>query len=151
MNAVFPAGSSDALDSGALQVELCEGDIAVVKLIGEHDLCDSHALAVALRSASERAGVLIDLSECTYFELSVAGRLIATRNRMRARGGRLEVYVPPEASAAWPIVRRTGLAAALTVHATRTAGLASLARARDEVVPCRQRVSWLHRSSPSRS
>lgn len=158
MDTAFPVNSaaSEALVRDAIAnaiaksaapaaVELdAEAGITIVKLIGEHDLSDSHLLAAALRNAGDGARVLVDLSLCTYMDLSVIGRLITTRNRLYARGGRLELFIPPDA-AMCPIARRTGLATCLTTHTTREAGIASLASDREERAPDLRRPGFLHR------
>jgi anti-anti-sigma regulatory factor len=159
MDTIFPFNSAasdvlvrDAIASAVAKnaapaaVELdAEAGITIFKLVGEHDLSDSHLLAAALRSAGEDARVLVDLSECTYMDLSVVGRLIRAGNRLRARGGRLELLIPPEANAMWPSARRTGLAASLKTHATRAAAIASLADARDERAPDLRLPGFLRR------
>jgi anti-anti-sigma factor len=100
-------------------VEIDDGASATVKLSGEHDLSDSDLLRVALRSAASVSSVLIDLSACTYMDLSAIGRLMATDNLMRASGGHLELFIPPEAEVMWLIARRTGLATCMNIRTTR--------------------------------
>jgi anti-anti-sigma factor len=159
MDTVFPFNSaaSDAIvrdaiasavakDAAPAGVELdAVAAITIVKLVGEHDLSDSHMLAGALRSAVGSARVLVDLSHCTYLDLSAVGRLITARNRLRARGGRLELFIPLEANAMWAIARRTGLATCLTTHTTRESGIAGLTSDRDERPSALPRAGFLRR------
>ena len=141
MNAVHPSGTSAA--PASVDVDVRDDGIAMVSLHGEHDLCDSPLLADALRTAGCGARVLVDLSECTYLDLSVVGRLITTRNRIAAGGGRLELLIPPEATVMWPIARRTGLAACLRTHTSLDEGIVSLsapAAPVAEAVPTKRRL-----------
>jgi anti-anti-sigma factor len=129
-------GGAVAKDAAPTAVELgSDAGIVIVTLVGEHDLSDSHLLAAALRNVGEGARVLVDLSRCTYMDLSVIGRLFTAHTRLRARGGRLELFIPLEAEAMWLIARRTGLATCLTTHTTRASGIASLASERSERTP----------------
>ena len=118
----------------AVELDSVQG-ITIVKLVGEHDLSDSHLLTAALRTTGDGARILVDLSDCTCLDLSAMGRLIATCRRLRARGGRLELFIPLEADAMWTVARRTGLATCLTTHTSREAGIAALTSARDELPP----------------
>ncbi len=114
----------------AVELDSVQG-VTIVKLVGEHDLSDSHLLTAALRTTGDGARILVDLSDCTCLDLSAMGRLIATCRRLRARGGRLELLIPLEADAMWAVARRTGLATCLTTHTSREAGIAALTSARD--------------------
>ena len=142
-NAIASAVAKDAAPA-AVELESVDG-ITVVKLIGEHDLSDSHLLTAALRSTGEGARILVDLSQCTCLDLSAMGRLIATCNRLRARGGRLELFIPLDAKAMWAVARRTGLATCLTTHTSREAGIASLKSVLDERPPALPRPGFFRR------
>ena len=128
----------------AVELDSVQG-ITIVKLVGEHDLSDSHLLTAALRTTGDGARILVDLSHCTCLDLSAMGRLIATCRRLRARGGRLELLIPLEADAMWAVARRTGLATCLTTHTSREAGIAALTSARDELPPDLPRGGFFRR------
>ncbi len=100
--------------------------IAVITLIGEHDLGGKQRLGEALASASARPNVLVDLSGCTFMDSSVIGALFSARSRLVERGGRLELVIPPEAT----IVRRVADLALLhtlvPIHPAHAEGFASL-------------------------
>jgi anti-anti-sigma regulatory factor len=141
MSTAYPSGSTAA--PAMVGVDVRDDGIAVVSLRGEHDLSDSSLLCDALRTAGPGSRVLVDLSECTYLDLSVVGRLITARNRLAAGGGRLELYIAPEATAMWTIARRTGLAACLRTHTSRSDAIASLSSAEEpvaEAVPTKRRL-----------
>ena len=141
MSTVYPSGISAA--PARVEVDVRDDGIAIVALHGEHDLSDSPLLADALRTAGCGSRVLVDLSECTYLDLSVVGRLITLRNRLAAGGGRLELFIAPEATVMWPIARRTGLAACLRTHTSLSEGIASLsapAAPVTEAVPTKRRL-----------
>lgn len=128
----------------AVELDSVQG-ITIVKLVGEHDLSDSHLLTAALRTTGDGARILVDLSDCTCLDLSAMGRLIATCRRLRARGGRLELFIPLEADAMWTVARRTGLATCLTTHTSREASIAALTSARDERPPDLPRAGFFRR------
>jgi anti-anti-sigma regulatory factor len=143
MSTVFPIrpDASDALVHDAIaraiakdaappiiEVAIEPPDIAIVTLRGEHDLSDTKLLSEGLARAGRHPAVLVDLSACTYIDLAVIGKLIVARNRQRARGGRLELVIPCEATAMQHIAKRTRLGDALPINASRAAGIDSLSR-----------------------
>jgi anti-anti-sigma factor len=147
MSSVFPIrpDASDVLVHDAIATAAAKGaapphvetaigpeGIAIVTLSGEHDLSDVRALTEALECTGRHPGVLVDLSDCTYMDLAVIGKLIAARHRHRARGGRLELVITPDAAEMQYIARRTGLGEALSINPSRSAGIESLSRPESE-------------------
>jgi len=107
-------------------VDFAQPGIAVVSLFGEHDLGGKQRLSDALAAAGVRRNVLVDLSACTFIDSSVIGALFAARSQLAERGGRLELVIPPEATAVRRVADLTMLGSLLTIHEADTAGWASL-------------------------
>jgi anti-sigma B factor antagonist len=101
------------------------GAVAVT-LRGEHDLSSRPAVADAIARAGERANVLVDLSECSFIDSTIIGVLVAAFQAQSERGARLELAIPPEASALHRVAQIAGLPTFMVIHETRIAGLASI-------------------------
>jgi anti-sigma B factor antagonist len=101
--------------------------IAVVTLIGEHDVAGKQRLSEALRTASVRPNdVLVDLSACTFIDSSVIGALFLARHQLADRGGRLELVIPPEAITVRRIADLTKLDSLVTIHQDHAHAVVSL-------------------------
>jgi anti-anti-sigma factor len=98
--------------------------LTVVKVSGEHDLSSNQRLTDALALAGRVCDVVVDLSECTFMEATVVTALQLAHRNQRTRGLRLELFVPPGATAVSRVVDLTDLARLLPIHATRCAALA---------------------------
>jgi anti-sigma B factor antagonist len=109
-------------------VLLCDADIAVLTVSGEQDVTAKPQLDEALAQATTRAGVLVDLSGCGFIDSSMIGVIVTAYRHLRDRNGRLELVVPLEARAIRRTMEIMGLPAILTIHPSRSAGLASLQR-----------------------
>jgi anti-sigma B factor antagonist len=105
-------------------VDFAQPGVAIVALFGEHDLSGKPRLNDALAAASVRLNVLVDLSACTFIDSSVIGALFAARSRLAERGGRLELVIPPEATAVRRVADLTMLGSLLTIHEDCTTGCA---------------------------
>jgi anti-anti-sigma factor len=109
----------------AVEVEFHRVGVAVVKLRGEHDLSSKQALTKALSDASDQLNVLVDLSECTFMDSSVIAAFYVARKSLGARGGRLELVIPPEARTVQRLATISHLAKLVPIHDTHTAAIAS--------------------------
>jgi anti-anti-sigma factor len=107
-----------------ISAQLDRRGLAVVKLSGDHDLSSKQRLTDALALAGLGCDVVVDLSECTFMETTVVSALQLAYRSQCARGLRLELFIPPEATAVSRIAGLTGLTRLLPVHATRSAALA---------------------------
>lgn len=103
-------------------MDFAQPGIAIVGLFGEHDLSGKQRLRDALARASVRLNVLVDLSACTFIDSSVIGALFAARSQLAEQGGRLELVIPPEATAVRRVADLTILGTLLTIHETTAAG-----------------------------
>ena len=110
----------------AVEVAFPQPGIAVVRLRGEHDLSGKERLTEALATASARLNVLVDLSECTFMDSSVIAAFFVAREKLGARGGQLELVIPPEASTVQRVAEVTFLGAILPIHETEAAAVAGL-------------------------
>jgi anti-anti-sigma factor len=119
------SAESPRLRPGAVELAFEAHNWALVQLHGECDLNTRNALAEALERASQRGAVLVDLSHCSFIDGTVIGTLVVGSQKLRARGGRLDLVVPPHARAIHRIVGICGLTTLVRVHDTRRAGLAS--------------------------
>jgi anti-sigma B factor antagonist len=73
-----------------LTVARVADDAAVVRVVGELDLCRADELTDTL-VAAENAGrsVVVDLGACTFFDSTTLGVLTAAADRLRRRGDEL--------------------------------------------------------------
>lgn len=99
--------------------------IALLRLSGEHDLSGSERLAETLAAAEPQLDVLVDLSDCSFIDSSVIAALFRAHKRLVARGGRLGLLTPREATTIQRIAKATALAALLPIHEDLAAALLS--------------------------
>jgi anti-anti-sigma factor len=76
------------------EVTYHDSDIAILSLVGEHDLSTSAELHRALR-ALLRSGerVIVDLSRAAFIDSSVLNNLVQARRRARERGSEVVLLV----------------------------------------------------------
>jgi anti-anti-sigma factor len=111
---------------GTVSLERHSPAVAIVTLRGEHDLATRPEITAALARAGGEADVLVDLSDCTFIDSSVIGALVAAFQAFAERGRRLELAIPPDAAAIQRVAHVAGLRTFLTIHETRSAGLAHI-------------------------
>jgi anti-anti-sigma factor len=81
--------------------------VAIVSLIGEHDLGDYAPLKVAFAKATTRASnVVADLSRCDFIDSTVVSTLLAAQSLLMQNGGRLALALPEEPN---PVTRTADL------------------------------------------
>ena len=69
--------------------------VAIVPLVGEHDLSRHESLRVALARASIRApNVIVDLSQCTFIDCTVVRLLLDAQSVVRRDEGDFGVVLP---------------------------------------------------------
>jgi anti-anti-sigma factor len=120
------AAPVDGPAPGTVVLELHAPTVAIVTLRGEHDLSTRAEISAALARVDGGANVLVDLAECSFIDSSVIGALVAAFQRFAEQGRRLELAIPPEAAAIQRVAKVAGLTTFLTIHDTRSAGLASV-------------------------
>jgi anti-anti-sigma factor len=119
------APREDLREPTAIGTEFCLPGIALITLRGEHDLTSKHTLAEALSTASAQLNVLVDLSECTFIDSTVIATFFRARERLRRRGGRLELLIPQTATNIRRLAKITLLDKILPIHETRSAAITS--------------------------
>ncbi len=118
---------SSAGEAGAIQIEQ-HGDVAVLRLLGEHDLATVAELREQLDAHAARGeGIVVSLTETAFIDSSVVNTLFHADTQLREQGRRLSLHV-----ATASIVRRvldlTGLCDALPCSASFADALTHSAR-----------------------
>ena len=94
-----------SVPAGRLEVERVE-DVAVVRLLGEHDLASTPALGASLLTLIEEGfGVVVDCTETEFMDVAVLRRLLEADDALRGRGRRLAVLLRTEC----PVERLFGI------------------------------------------
>jgi anti-anti-sigma factor len=104
------------------------GEVAVVALRGEHDVCTAADVAAALDQAAEEArGVVVDLTDAEFVDVRLAGVLADRADELEARGRRLALLVPAEAAAVvHRVLALTDIAACLPIATGRAGAIAAV-------------------------
>ena len=85
-----------SVPAGRLEVERVE-DVAVVRLLGEHDLASTAALRDSLLTLIEQGfGVVVDCTETEFLDVAVLRKLLEADDALHARGRRLAVLLHTE-------------------------------------------------------
>jgi anti-anti-sigma factor len=108
------------------QLELVPPQLAVLTLLGEHDLHEKLQLEEAMARATVHRDVLVDLSACTFVDSSTIATIVSAYRRVRDAGGRLELVVPLEARSVRRSLELMGVDAFVPLHAARGAAIAGL-------------------------
>src|SRR4051794_22379038 len=102
-------------------------DVAVVALIGEHDLGGYETLKMALARASVRAPkVVVDLTDCAFIDLTALALLIHSHAVVRAASGEFAVVIDPEPGPTRRLADLVRLDSILAVHPSLAAAIAAL-------------------------
>lgn len=110
----------------AVEVAFHRLGVAIVTVRGEHDSGGVQSLSDALSAAGPQLNVIVDLTECTAIDSSVAEAIMAAGEELDERGGSLALVVPPKATAVQRVVKLNGLADSVAVYATRGGAIASV-------------------------
>jgi anti-anti-sigma factor len=106
------------LEDTADRVELCcpTPAIAMVELVGEHDLGRYEPIGEALHlAAARRRNVLVNLTRCVFIDSTVVGLLLAVRDETTSDGGRFALVVP-EAGPVARVAEVMGLSEMFTIY-----------------------------------
>jgi anti-anti-sigma factor len=120
------AAPVDGPVTGSVSLERHSPGAAIITLCGEHDLATRAEINATLARVGDGVDLLVDLSDCSFIDSSVIGALVAAFQVLAAQGRRLELTIPPEAVAVRRVAQVAGLTTFLTIHETRSAGLASI-------------------------
>ena len=90
-----PSPFRDHSGSSRVQVETPSPALAVVSLVGEHDLADCESLKQALDlAASRRRHLIVDLSDCAFIDSTVISLLLYAKGEIVSDGGRFGIVIP---------------------------------------------------------
>jgi anti-anti-sigma factor len=102
-------------------------EVAVVALIGEHDLGRYETLAAVLARAAVRApNVIVDLTHCAFIDSTTISLLLNTHAFVTGAGGGLCVVIAPEPGAVSRLAELVRLDSMIAVHASLDAAMESL-------------------------
>jgi anti-anti-sigma factor len=105
---------------GEFEVEFDTGRLAVVRLLGEHDISTTQALAERLSELLESGNPLIfDLSGAEFVDSAIVHVIEDAHEATRARGVALAVVAPPDAKPVRRLLELTGLVDKIPVFPTR--------------------------------
>jgi anti-anti-sigma factor len=83
-----------------VELETPSAAVAVVSLIGEHDLAEYEPLKATLDlAASRRRHVIVDLSNCAFVCSTVVSLFLHAQGEVVSDGGRFGVVIPPDSGA----------------------------------------------------
>jgi anti-anti-sigma factor len=100
--------------------------VAIVSLLGEHDLGDSEPLKVAFARAAIRApNVIVDLSDCSFIDSTVIALLLHAQSVVAQDGGRFAVALPTKPNAVTRVVDLMQLVQLVPVYASVEDALAT--------------------------
>jgi anti-anti-sigma factor len=116
----------DSPQTGAAEVESVTDKIAIVTVRGEHDLGTTAELGAALAEAGLRRHVLVDLSSCAFMDSSALAVLLLAHRGQIERAGRFELVAGGAAHPVKRILKLASIDALVTIHETRSDGLAGL-------------------------
>jgi anti-anti-sigma factor len=110
-----------------IEVEVHSATASIVTLRGEHDLSSAAKIAVALKEASARRNVLVDLSQCEFMDSSVISALFRASNNLLERGGQLSLVIPGDKHGAIrSLFEIMSLDRLMPTHETRAAAVSHL-------------------------
>ena len=111
-----------------VEFEIVSPVIAVVTLLGEHDISTESSVAATMALASDYPYVLVDLTPCTFVDSLTVGAILKGVSSARALGGQLELITglaSPRRRLHW-----MGVDKLIVTHDSRADGIDSLARQR---------------------
>jgi anti-anti-sigma factor len=101
--------------------------IAIVSLVGEHDLGDYESLRVAFTRAAIRARIVIaDLERCSFIDSTVVSVLSHAHSVVASDGGRFAVALPIEPNAVTRVADLMQLPLLMPTFASLADALANL-------------------------
>lgn len=108
-----------------VRVDMLSPALAMVSLIGRHDLGRSQALRDAFASVAECPDVVVDLTHCSFIDSTAIHIFVLARAITHTHGGCFTLVVPPEQIAVARVVELTRLGDLVAVHSSQQSALAS--------------------------
>lgn len=114
-------------------VDRIDAGVAVVDVLGEHDLTTASELSQRLDSLlGEGLGIVVDLSRATFIDSSVLAALLAASRDAGERGSGFAVTVPAdEADGVRRVIEVTGLDQVMTMARDRAGAVDAVRSGRD--------------------
>jgi len=111
--------------ASGIEVAAHSPTVSIVTLRGEHDLHSWSEVTVALANASQRPGVVVDLSACTFLDSTMLTVLLVAAKQLRTRDGALAVVIS-RGSEVRRLLEVMNVDTLVELHETRAAAIASL-------------------------
>jgi anti-anti-sigma factor len=122
-------------DVHRVEVSCPTGALAIVELVGEHDLGHYKPLSEALHlAAARRRHVLVDLSRCAFIDSTVVTLLLTARDEVTSDHGLFALVIPAGEGSIARVADVMGLVEMFTIYSNRrdaAAGTAHVTRLRD--------------------
>jgi anti-anti-sigma factor len=108
-----------------VRVDMLSPALAMVSLIGSHDLGCSQALRDAFASVAECPDVVVDLTHCSFIDSTAIHIFVLANAVTHTHGGCFTLVVPPQQIAVARVVELTRLGDLVAVHSSHQSALAS--------------------------
>jgi anti-anti-sigma factor len=116
----------DSPPPNRLELTSATDEIAVVRLIGEHDLGQFESLKAALAEAVTRArNVVVDLSECAFFDSTTISLLLHAHDMTTRDSGEFAVVIDPRLGPVSRLAKLVHLEEMLSIQPSLEAAIAS--------------------------
>ena len=100
--------------------------VALVSLIGEHDLGRCDQIKDAFDAAAmRRRNLVVDLTRCAFIDSTVISLLLYAQREITCDGGRFAVVIPADSGPVARVAQIVRMAEMLPVYASLEAALAS--------------------------
>jgi anti-anti-sigma factor len=117
----------DGGSADSISLVLHSSEVAIVSLVGEHDVvCRQQLRDVLAAAAHRRQHVIVSLADCTFIDSSVIGCLVYGNDLLAGRGGQFTVIAPRHDTPPARVLAMIHIAQIVPVHASLEDALASL-------------------------
>jgi anti-anti-sigma regulatory factor len=121
------SGDGGTATPGTITIDLATAAIAVVCLLGEHDMASQTILRDALEEASGGGRhVVVDLAGCTFADDAVLDALTDAERSARPLQRRVVLVLPDDEGPLRQLARMIGLDGAMDIYESRPVALAML-------------------------
>ena len=92
-----PFALGDAREQPRVELETLSGSVALVTLMGEHDIATRSLVAEGLGlAAARRRHVLVDLTGCAFLDSTTISLLVSSHNEVSSHGGEFILILPSD-------------------------------------------------------